>query len=305
MTHPFDCLIVGGGPAGLTAATYLARFRRRILVVDDGRSRCSWIPTSHNCPGFPDGIGGAALLGRMQAQAERYGARIETARVESLAREDGGVFRATLGDGGTLQAATVLLATGVLDIEPELPNLFQAIQQGLIRHCPICDGFEVIDRKVAVIGHGRHAFEEALFLRGYTRDLTLLTLGRPMELSAEEQRRLRAAGIRTIEVPVAEVTVEGGRITRLILETGASHAFDTLYAALGTEPRSALAAGIGARVNEAGCLLVADHQRSSVPGLYGAGDVVVGLDQIAVAVGQAAVAATAIHNALRETETNG
>jgi thioredoxin reductase (NADPH) len=179
------------------------------------------------------------------------------------------------------------------------------VQRGLIRHCPICDGFEVIDHKVAVIGHGTDALGEAMFLRTYTRDVTLLTLGQPMTLTMEDRRRMAEAGIGVIEEPVVNVTVEGDRITRLSLASGTSHAFDTLYSALGTEPRSSLAAQIGARMNEAGCLLVGDHQRCSVPDLYAAGDIVAGLNQIAVAMGQAAIAATAIHDGLRHRDSHG
>ncbi|WP_119461613.1 NAD(P)/FAD-dependent oxidoreductase [Rhodospirillaceae bacterium SYSU D60014] len=304
MTMQLDCLIIGGGPAGLSAAIYLARYRRRLLLVDEDKSRCSWIPQSHNHPGFPDGITGTALLARMRAQAERYGTRTEATRIDKLVREEEG-FRAVTAAGQALRAATVILATGVIDAEPELPDLYGAVQRGLIRHCPICDGFEVIDHKVAVIGHGTDALGEAMFLRTYTRDVTLLTLGQPMTLRMEDRRRMAEAGIGAIEEPVVNVTVEGDRITRLSLASGASHAFDTLYSALGTEPRSSLAAQIGARMNEAGCLLVGDHQRCSVPDLYAAGDIVAGLNQIAVAMGQAAIAATAIHDTLRHRDSHG
>ena len=107
-----DCLVIGGGPAGLTAAIYLARFRRRFLVVDAGASRASWIPVSHNHAGYPDGIAGTDLLARMRAQAERYGAEIIRGRVERLERPAGGGFTAVMADGSRHEAERVLLATG-------------------------------------------------------------------------------------------------------------------------------------------------------------------------------------------------
>lgn len=291
-----DCLVIGAGPAGLTAAIYLARFRRDFRVVDAGASRAALIPLSHNHPGFPDGIPGPELLARMRAQAERYSASIVSGRVARIEKIGDG-FLATVA-GESLRARTVLLATGAVDIEPELPGLTDAIRRGLIRHCPICDAYEVIDQKVALIGYGKCRLREALLLRAYTADLTLLTLGRQLELSAEEDALLREAGVRVIKEPVAAVAVEGGRIATWRMQSGIEHRFNTLYTALGFHLRSELARDLGAEMDEDGALIVDDHQRSSVPGLYAAGDVVRGLAQISVAMGQAAIAATDINNSL-------
>jgi thioredoxin reductase (NADPH) len=301
---PLDCLIIGGGPAGLTAAIYLARYRRRFMVVDAGESRTAWIPLSHNHAGFPDGVTGPDLLKRMHAQAERYGAEIRRGSVDRLDRDDDGGFTATLADGGALSARTVLIATGVIDEEPKLPDLYHAVQRGLIRHCPICDAFEVIDQKVAVIGHGSAAVSEALFLRHYTADLTLLTLGEPMGLDEAEQQLLIEAGIKVVEDPVEAVECHSDRITRLTVRGGVVHAFDTLYSALGTLSRATQAGQIGCDMEPDGRLIVDNRQQTSVPGVWAAGDIVRGLNQISVAMGQAAIAATAIHRVLMGWESD-
>lgn len=226
-----DCLIVGGGPAGLTAALYLARFRRNVRVIDAGNSRAAMIPVSHNYPGFPDGINGIEFLRRLHAQASHYCRHIDSGIVQRLERQADGGFAAS---GAALcQARCVILATGMLDIEPDLPNLKNAVRQGYIRHCPICDGYEVIDRKVAVIGHGKDGLREALFLRHFTSDLTLLTLGKAMDLSDDERALLRDAGIQVTEEPIAEVAVDGGQIAALTFASGKAQHFDTLYSALG------------------------------------------------------------------------
>lgn len=294
-----DCLIIGGGPAGLIAATYLGRFRRNVEVVDAGSSRASLIPLSHNYPGFPDGITGDELLIRLRDQASRYGARLTTGRIEHLSRNEDGTFMAMNGHQA-LQAKNVLLATGVLDIEPVLPNLADAIRQGYVRHCPICDGYEVIGQKVAVIGHGSKLMREALFIRHYTDNLTVLSLGQDIGLSDDEHRILSDHQIRVIDEPIAEVHIENGRIAALRGQSGKQHQFDTLYSALGTKVRSELALALGAERDGQDCLVVGqDHVETSIPGLYAAGDVVSGLNQISVAAGQAAIAATAIHNRLR------
>lgn len=297
MTFKLDCLVIGGGPAGLTAAIYLARFRRNFIVVDARCSRAAWIPKSHNHAGFPDGISGQDLLNRMQAQALRYGTEIVSGQIIGLKRLADGTFEAW-SKSTTYNAKTVLIATGVIDKEPELPNLFNAVQRGLIRHCGICDGYEVIDHKIAVIGRGATGLGEALFLKTYTSDITLLSLGRSTELEDADRLKMQAAGIKCIEEPITEVTTDGAKILTLTID-GKDLAFDTLYSALGCAPRSELAIALGANLDENKCIVADEHQRSSIRNLFVAGDVARGLDQISVAMGHAAVAATAIHNALR------
>ncbi|HJS87832.1 MAG TPA: NAD(P)/FAD-dependent oxidoreductase [Acetobacteraceae bacterium] len=295
--RPPDILVIGAGPAGLTAATYLARFRRRVRVIDSGASRASWIPVSHNLIGFPDGISGTALLGRLREQARKYGAEIMDGEVTRLERRADGQFAATV-DEATLQAQRVLLATGGLDVEPELPGIQDAVRRGLVRYCPICDAYEAAGQKVALIAYGKCRLKEALLLRAYTPDLTVLTLGRAMEIPEEERDTLRAANVRILDDPVRKLSSEGDTITAWHMESGTTHRFDTIYSALGTRIRSKLATSLGAEADEDGALIVRDHQQTSVEGLYAAGDVVRGLSQISVAAGQAAVAATHMNASL-------
>jgi thioredoxin reductase (NADPH) len=296
-SESLDALVIGAGPAGLTAAIYLARYRRRFLVIDAAESRASWIPRTHNHAGYPDGIAGPELVARLRQQAERYGARVEHGRVMVLERS-GNLFQATTEEGQNLSARTVLLASGVIDREPGLPNLYHAVQQGLIRHCPICDAYEAIDQRIGVIGHGAGSLGEALFLRTYSSDITMLTLGKPMELDATDRRRMEEAGIRAVLDPVIEVHTEEGRIAALTTDRGERLAFDTLYSALGADPRTSAVSALGPLTAADGRLSVDCHQQTSVEGLYAAGDVVEGLNQISVAMGQAAVAATSIHRRL-------
>lgn len=292
-----EVLIIGAGPAGLTAATYLARFRRRVLVADGGAPRACWIPVSHNMPGFPQGITGEAILKRMTEQAGEYGAIIEAGRVEGLTREGDG-FVARLNDRD-VRIRAVLLATGVIDHHPELPGVERAIERSLVRICPICDGYEASDKAVAVIGLDDMGAREAAFLRTYSDRVTLIHTG-PSEALGDEAELTRL-GIELIHAPIDNVTLEGNRVTALSWG-GAFRAFDMVYSALGTSPNAGLAERLGARVGEDGRLFVDAHQKTSVPGLYAAGDVVRGLNQIAVASAEAAVAATAIHNGLREAD---
>ena len=295
---PLDCLVIGAGPAGLTAAIYLARFRRRFEVVDGGASRAALIPISHNHAGFPDGIHGVTLLKRMTVQARRYGTSIRPGTVLDLRRQPDGSFVAKLGED-LIPTRTVLLATGVVDREPELPEVPGAIQRELIRHCGICDGYEIMGHRIGVVGQGSSGLHEALFLRIYTSDITLLSLGAPLTLSRDERRSAEEANIVLVEELVASVSIDGDRVSSLILQSGTCHVFDTVYSALGSDARSSLVRPLGTTLDDKGCVVTDEHQRSTTDGLFAAGDVVRSLDQISVAMGEAAIAATAIHNLLR------
>ena len=292
-----EVLIIGAGPAGLTAATYLARFRRRVLVADGGAPRACWIPVSHNLPGFPHGITGEAILKRMTEQALEFDAVIEPGEIEALARTGDG-FTAQL-NGREVRARAVLLATGVTDHHPDLPGVGRAIERGLVRICPICDGYEAIDKAVAVIGKDDGGVREAAFLRTYSDRVTLIHVGAAEALT--EEGELDRMGVELIRAAIDDVRLEGDRVTALTWG-GTCRVFVLVYSALGTSSNANLARSLGAQVGEDGCLFVDAHQATSVAGLYAAGDVVRGLNQIAVAGAEAAIAATAIHNALRKAD---
>jgi len=293
-----DCLIIGGGPAGLTAAIYLARFHLDIMVVDAGKSRASWIPCTRNVSGFPDGIKGTELLQRMRDQACKYGAKIETEFVTKLERDEKtGLFTATWGSG-CAKARAVLVATGVTNRRPPMDEELHddALARGLVRYCPICDGYEVTDKRVGVIGSGSHGVAEALFIRSFTADVTLIAPDKALGLSAEDQQKLKDAGIDCVDGPAQAVAITGDCI---VVDTAEGHhTFDSIYPALGSDTHTQLAEMVGANLSRDSCIKVDSHQRTSVPGLYAAGDVVIGLDQISHSMGEGGVAATTIRNDL-------
>jgi thioredoxin reductase (NADPH) len=292
-----DCLIIGGGPAGLTAAIYLARFHLDILVVDGGKSRASWIPCTRNHAGYPEGIEGTELLRRMREQACKYGAKIETEFVTKLEREEVGRFTATWGSGEA-KARSVLLATGVSNRRPPMDEELHddALARGLVRYCPICDGYEVTDKKVGVIGSDSHGVAEAVVLRSYTADVTLNAPDTALGLKPEDSQKLKEAGIDCVDGPAQAVAIPNGCI---VVDTAEGHyTFDSIYPALGSDTHTQLAEMVGAELGSDACIKVDSHQRTSIPGLYAAGDVVIGLDQISHAMGEGGVAATTIRNDL-------
>ena len=289
-----DCLVIGAGPAGLTAATYLARYRRKVIVVDSGRSRARWIPASHNCPGFPFGVAGNELLQRFRTQAEQFGVAIVPALVESLVRE-GDDFVAH-GGGQRWRARQVILATGVVDRLPDIDDVEQAIACGALRLCAVCDGYEARDDAIGVLGEMDTALDHAQFLRTFSGQVTVLDSSDTGAPEQARHRRANADGIALRGAPARLRLHDGG--CQATFADGSVERYDTLYPVLGADAQSDLAQALGARMDEGGELRVDAHMRTSVEGLYATGDVVSGLNQISVAVGHAALAATAVHRSL-------
>lgn len=298
MSPVVDCLIVGAGPAGLTAAVYLQRFRRSVVVLDSGEARALRIDRSNNVPGYPMGVSGPALLARMREQLKRFGGEPVLARATSLERTGEGIFCAC-SELAAWNARTVLMATGSRDCDPVVPGMNAVWARGLLRECPICDAYEHMDQRIVVVGADAHAAREALFLRHYSEQVLLLRVSphNAQPLSPEWQHQLTERGVRWRDAALQAAHVEGETVC-LILNGGGSLKCDVLYSALGSQPQSTLGISLGASCDSSGNLKVDSHGRTDVPGLYAAGDVTCGLDQIAVAMGQGAAAATDIHNGL-------
>ncbi|WP_407158609.1 NAD(P)/FAD-dependent oxidoreductase [Bradyrhizobium sp. STM 3557] len=286
-----EVLIVGGGPAGLMAAIYLARFRRDVRVVDAGASRAALIPRSHNLPGFPDGVPGHELLARMRKQVMELGVPLVRGEVTSLEQTDGLLLARHAGDETAAQR--LIMATGIVDRQVPFPDWVDAVARGLLRYCPICDAYEAIDRRIAVLGPLDQAGPKALFLRTYSTDITLIPSdGRDSAI----RPRLLDAGIRI--APALRHLQRTADAMQALLADGSVERFEMIYPAMGADVRSELLVRLGAHHTPDGFLTVDDKQQSSIPHVYGIGDVVTDLHQISVAFGHAAVAACHAHNSL-------
>lgn len=259
-------------------------------------------PRSHNYPGFPPGISGRELLARLREQAQGYGAQLQDGRVDSLERHALG-FRVGYA-GQSCIARRVILATGIEDTLPEMPDAQAAIARGALRLCAICDGYEVDGHDVAVYGDAECAIGHAAFLRTFSDRVTVIAPGgdraardAALALANHHDIHLLFDGIERLQPRDGgiEVTTLAGQV----------HRFDILYPCLGARFRSDLALGIGVACDDSGAVLVDAHQQTSVPGLYALGDVVPGLKQMSVAVGHAAQGATAVHNSLEANPWGG
>jgi thioredoxin reductase (NADPH) len=293
VSEGFDCLVIGAGPAGLTAATYLARYRRRVVVIDAGESRARWIPSSHNYPGFPAGVPGNEILARFREQAQRHDVCFVAGRVGSVRRVDE-LFHATVGTDVWL-AECVLLATGIVDQLPPGEGIEQAIAAGTLRLCAVCDAYEARDEAIGVYGSIEGALGHAMFLRTFSDDVHLLAPDATAP-AAEQRQRADDAGI-AVHTGIRGLRFSSAGCVAEHLD-GSTVPLDTVYPVLGCQPGNQLARELAAATDGAGKLIVDDTMQTSVPGLFAAGDVVSGLNQISVAVGHAALAATAIHRRL-------
>jgi len=289
-----DCLIVGAGPAGLTAAIYLARFRRNVIVADGGQSRTALIPVSHNYPGFPDGISGKDLLSRLREQAIKYGVKIISGSVTHLEMQHD-LFIGTLNKE-LIFSKKVLLATGVQDDHPDIKNWSDAVSKGTVRLCPICDGYDVTDQRIGLISKSSSSLGHSRFLRTFSKNITLFCSPSATELTDEARHQL---GV--VDVIVSDEVIENILVTEkptIKSKSGKEYIFDTLYVMLGETKGNSLTTQLGALFKPTGQLMLNEHQQTSVDGLYAAGDLVNSLHQVSVATGNAAIAATDIHNKL-------
>jgi thioredoxin reductase (NADPH) len=236
------------------------------------------------------------LLDKLRSQAVGYGAEIVPGRIARLERDaSAGTFVATADDGTRWEATYVMLATGIVDAMPSMPNLEAAIARHVVRLCAVCDGYEASDEAIAVYAPVDVAIHHALFLRTFSRRVAAVRSvpGDPSEACATLARNAKVSIL-----PVATSLEHDGRCCVFKLEDGSAHRFDTVYPVLGCKAQSELAIALGASVDDNGELHVDERQQTSVDGLYAIGDIVSALNQISVAVGHAAIAATAVHNRL-------
>jgi thioredoxin reductase len=292
----YDVIIVGGGPAGLSAAMFLGRARRGVLVCDAGEGRNA---ASHGVHGFltRDGIAPAELRRLGRAELQRYGVEVRDVEVVDAVRRDDAGFDVVLAGGERRQTRALLLATGVVDDLPNVPGLRERYG-GSVFHCPYCDGWEMRDRRLAAYARGGAIMKLALALLSWTREVTVVSDG-PSRLARDDRATLGRHGIAIREERIAALEGEGGSLERVVFRTGEPLACDALFFKTGFRQRSTLGVKLGGRVDRRGALQTNKLQGTGVPGLYVMGDSADDLQLAIVAAAEGAKAGYGIDAALR------
>jgi thioredoxin reductase len=296
----YDCIVIGAGPAGLSAALFLARYRRRVLTFHHNSPRNIY---SHGVHGFlgHHGIQPVELLARGRDEVTQHGGLIVEGCVTKVERLGEECFRVSTGDervvGQSFDARRLLLATGLRDLTPDCPG-FREFYGVSVHHCPDCDGFEATGKRIAVVSRGKNAVGFTLGLLTWTDKLTIITNGGAGDMTDEHRAKLSEFNIPVTDQRIEKLEGDAGtkQITHVRFEDGDALECDAIFFNLGTEPASTLHEMLGCRIDEeCGLVWVDEDQQTSVPGVYAAGDLTP-KSQLAAAEG--AMAAIHIHKSL-------
>ncbi len=290
-----DCIIIGAGPAGLSAALILGRCRRRVVICDAGKPRNRVSSALH---GFltRDGTDPSELLSIAREQLVPY-ETIELLNIGAIdARHTGEGFEVTLADGSTLTSRKLLLATGVVDNLPDIDG-FDRFYGRSVWHCPYCDGWEMRDLPLAVYGKGEHGKGLALELTVWSKDLVLVTDG-PSELTEKDLEKLSRNHIEVREEEIASLEGTNGALERIVFKNGESIMRRGMFFSTGNEQGCNLPAQFGCDFTEKGAVRTGEYEATNIPGLYVAGDASRAVQLVIVAAAEGAQAAFAINTAL-------
>jgi thioredoxin reductase len=293
----FDVIVVGGGPAGLSAALMLGRCRRRVLLCDDGKPRNAH---SHALHGYlsRDGINPAELNALGRAELQKYGVEVRPQAV-SAATKHGDGFEVSLADGREERSRFLLIATGVVDELPDVPGLRECYGRSVF-HCPYCDGWEQRDRKIAVLGSGKSGVKLALSMKTWSDRILLLT--NSARLDPKGRARLARNSIEVVTDPIARCVHVDGRLSVVEFAAREPVPCDALFFTSGQHPRCDLASTLGCAFNRKGTVETGILSQTNVPGVFVAGDASHDAQFVVVAAAEGAKAALAINQALQREE---
>src|SRR5687767_11501726 len=289
----FDVAVIGGGPAGLAAALWLARYLHKVVVVDSGDPR-NWETRGINGYLGHQGIRSPELRAIGRRECESFGVTFVDGMVEHALNETGELFALHLHTGPPIEARRILLAIGLKDVRPTIPGLDKCYGE-TVHVCPDCDGYETRDKKTVVIGKGRKAVGMALALTTWTRAIVICTNGEKPDMEQDLLNQLKVLNIPVLDSPIECVRSKESEITALDLAGGMSLDCERLYFAIGQYPADDFGAQLGCKRDEMGRVVIDDRNHTSVLNVFAAGDIAPG-PQIAIgAAASGAVAAMAIH----------
>ena len=292
----YDVAIVGGGPAGLTAALWLGRYLHSVVLIDSGDPR-NWETRGIN--GFlgSQGIKSPELRAKGRSDAERFGAELVDDEVCTVRNTNGERFVLDLDRGRTIESRRLLLAIGIKDIWPDIPGLSDCY--GETAHvCPDCDGYETRGCKTVVVGAGRKAVGMALNLTTWTEKIVICTNGEPPDMQERFLDKLKTLNIPVLEEPITRISSKEGAIKCLSLDGGMQLDCDRLFFAIGQYPADDLGAQLKCKRDEFGLIDVDEHYHTSVMNVFAAGDIIGGPQLAIAAAADGAMASLAIHASL-------
>ncbi|MFL5529155.1 MAG: NAD(P)/FAD-dependent oxidoreductase [Gemmatimonadaceae bacterium] len=295
-SNKFDVAIVGGGPAGLCAALWLARYLHKVVVIDSGDPR-NWETRGINGYLGHQGIRSPELRAIGHAEGAKYGVEFVSGVVDTAVNETGELFAVCLRDGKVIEAQRLLLAIGIKDVWPPIPGLDKCYGE-TVHVCPDCDGYETRDKKTVVVGKGRKAVGMALAITTWTRQIVICTNGEPPEMDEKLLDQLKVLNIPVLDAPIKCALSREGEIAGIELEGGMSLDCERLYFAIGQYPADDLGAQLGCKRDPQGRLVIDQHNHTSVTNVFAAGDIAPGPQLAIAAAASGAVAAVAIHASL-------
>ena len=300
MDSKYDVVIVGGGPAGLSAALMLGRCRRRILICDSGRYRNA---ATHAVHGFlsRDGIAPDELREIARQQLACYDVEIRRCTVAHAEKRDHS-FQVVLEDGSEVEGRRLLVATGMVDHLPKIDGIKQFYGTS-VHHCPYCDAWDHRDQPMAAYGRDRAAYGLALSLKTWTEDVALLTDG-PCRLSKEEREKLDLLGIQFRTSRILRLEGERGQLERIVFQKGDSLQRHAIFFNTGQHQRCGVGEMLGCTFSHRGTIKTDRFERTNIPGVYAAGDCSRNVQFVAVASAQGAIAAEQINMELQEEDRN-
>lgn len=267
----YDCLIVGGGPAGLSASIYMGRFLRSTLILDGGEGRSSFEQVNDNYLGFPEGVKVRELRELGKRQAERFGVKVEECRVERMERTDGNRHFRAHTSKGAFDGRTVILCTGVCDIWPDIPNVLDYVGKTLF-WCITCDGFRTINKRIVLFGRDEDAASSALQFLHYTKQVTFVTAPGKLDCSEEQVKAMQDHGITMLEGEPEAVIGTSDKIEAVVLKDGRRLPADLIFSLLGCIPNNQLALQLGVDCTPGGYIKADSEGYTNIPGVFAAGD---------------------------------